>query len=230
MEENKKFDQEKLETKELAPRVKETSRKILKKSKEKEKKRKGDKNRKTIPGKIWHFLWHDNSIWSWIVDLIIVFLIVKFVFFPLMTLATGSLVPLVVIESNSMEHNGRIENWWFTHNSWYEQNGVSLDKFEEWSFKNGMNRGDMILVFARTEYNKGNVIVFDGGEEKPIIHRIVIINEDKTYQTKGDNNLGQNPDYEKRIEKEQIFGKAILRIPYVGWVKLFFTQILFGVK
>lgn len=55
--------------------------------------------------KIWKFLWKSESILSWIVDIIIIFLLVKFLILPGIGLALGTSLPLVIVESGSMEHS-----------------------------------------------------------------------------------------------------------------------------
>ena len=61
-----------------------------------------------------------------------------------------------------------------------------------------------------------------------MIHRIIKIEETETgkiYSTKGDNNIEQLID-EKTIKEEDVIGKAITRLPKVGWVKLAFVKII----
>lgn len=71
----------------------------------------------------------------------------------------------------------------------------------------------------------GDIIVFSptggthGPNSVPIVHRIIKINDDSSFQTKGDANPGQLA-FEKHIEVNQIHGKSIMIIPYLGWVKI----------
>jgi len=62
---------------------------------------------------IWNFLWNDNSLLSWIISLVIAFIIIKFIFFPILSLIFGSLMPLVVVESGSMHHSGNFVSNYF---------------------------------------------------------------------------------------------------------------------
>ena len=83
-----------------------------------------------------------------------------------------------------------------------------------------------------------NVIIFQPNAgstaPRPIIHRIITINEDGTYQTKGDHNKKQltfntDPLYhtdETKIKKEQIIGKAVFKIPFLGWPKIWATELM----
>jgi len=64
------------------------------------------------------------------------------------------------------------------------------------------------------------VIVYDIPSQKvPIIHRIVKINDDGTFQTKGDHNSGQNP-YERSVSGSQIRGKVVFVVPYLGYLRV----------
>jgi len=107
----------------------------------------------------------------------------------------------------------------------YEDNGISLEDTENWIFQNGFNKGDVIFVVGAKNIEVGDVIIFNGGSLHPLIHRVVRAKE--TYSTKGDNyltNSNQLPS-EKRISEEQIIGKALFRVPAVGWAKLIFFEI-----
>jgi len=75
---------------------------------------------------------------------------------------------------------------------------------------------------AAEKINIGDVIVFRGGASEPIIHRVVKID---SLQTKGDQNTGSRND-EIGISKDRIIGKAVIRVPYLGWVKLIFVGVI----
>lgn len=85
-------------------------------------------------------------------------------------------------------------------------------------------RGDMIVVQSYSpneNISVGDVIVFDvPGKMYPIIHRVYSINGD-VIMTKGDNNAVTDP---WTISKNVIHGKAILKVPLLGWVKIIFTE------
>lgn len=73
----------------------------------------------------------------------------------------------------------------------------------------------------------GDVIVFTPpGRPVPIVHRIIEKNDDGTFQTRGDANNGQQLPFEKRISPEEIEGKMVFIIPFLGWIKIGFTEIL----
>ena len=83
----------------------------------------------------------------------------------------------------------------------------------------------MVLRGTR-ELKVGDVIVFKRKNgEAPVIHRLVNINE--VIQTKGDNNYDIVRGMEHNIRREDIVGKAVLRIPYLGYFKIFFVDYIF---
>lgn len=87
-------------------------------------------------------------------------------------------------------------------------------------------KGDILVLqgILPKELQVGDIIVFSSpGQEVPIVHRIIEINPDGTFQTKGDANAKQL-SFEKRIESSQIHGKEILIIPYLGWIKIGITE------
>ncbi|HDD46204.1 MAG TPA: signal peptidase I [Candidatus Aenigmarchaeota archaeon] len=95
-------------------------------------------------------------------------------------------------------------------------------------------RGDILVIQGVKDPEQyknflkiGDIIVFSPeGHKVPVVHRIVAINPDGTYQTMGDANNHRQFPFEKRIRPEQIHGKMILRIPYLGWVKILFMEYL----
>ena len=74
--------------------------------------------------KFWKFLKKDT--WqSWVVSLILAFIIIKFIFFPGLSFVMGTSLPLVVVESCSMYHEADFEKWWESNSAWYERNGIT---------------------------------------------------------------------------------------------------------
>jgi signal peptidase I len=123
------------------------------------------------------------------------------------------------------------DEYWETCGEWYEDVGITKEQFSEFPMRNGFRKGDIIIVWGWSEPEVGDIIVFNANKDStapyPIIHRVVSI-ENGIIQTKGDHNGGQltpgledsyNID-ETRIREEQIIGKAILKVPYLGWVKI----------
>ena len=167
--------------------------------------------------KFWHFLKKD-SFWSLVVNLLLALIIIKFIFFPLLSFITGSALPLVIVESCSMYHSNGIEE--VIDNKIYSQYNISLADAEKWSLRDGLNKGDVIFVVGSSKLSVGDIIIFNANMQNPLIHRIISIKDGKI-TTKGDHNSGLL-EQEKEISESQIVGKAVFKIPLVGWVKLIF--------
>ena len=170
-------------------------------------------------------MWKDDSLISWVVNIILAFLIVKFLIYPGLGLALGTGYPVVAVVSNSMHHEGNFDDWYESKGDWYD---LSKDEMENWIFNNGFNRGDIMFLKKANDLEIGDVIVFRGNSNNPIIHRVVEVNEDY-YATKGDNNMDSFAALgEDHIEDSQVIGKAFGRIPLLGYVKIIFSEVLGG--
>jgi len=192
--------------------------------------------------KVWFLLWKDNSFKGWIFSLIILFVFIKFIFFPVLSLATGTVLPLAIVESCSMYHQGNFfsgfDSWFERHASKYESMEISVNEFRNFVFRRGFSKGDILFIIkANPDTVKiGDIILFNSGSKgTPVIHRIVKIEEKdgkRIFSTIGDNNNqmltpNNNPAGvdEREIMGEQLVGKAVLRItPWFGWVKLVFFE------
>lgn len=143
----------------------------------------------------------------------------------LLTFALSTDLPVVAVVSSSMQHDYADR----THYEWLENSmGYSREYVDSWSIPTGFLVGDMPIVTGAGEYKVGDVIVYSvPGQKYPIIHRIIKINDDGTYQTKGDNNSLQAP-YEFSVHAEQIHGKVIFIVPKLGYIKVIISGI-FGI-
>jgi hypothetical protein len=183
--------------------------------------------------KFWYLLWKDNSFKGWLLSLIFIFVFIKFIFFPLLSLATGTALPLAIVESCSMYHSGNIfsnfDIWWTNHETKYGNLGINESQFSQFWFKNGFSKGDILFITGVKPQNVkiGDIIIFQAGQQNPIIHRVINITQtDGVYyfSTEGDNNNGQLT-FENNINQNDIIGRATFRIaPYIGWAKLIFFE------
>ena len=180
--------------------------------------------------KTWHFLWHEDSILSWVVNVLLVFLIIKFLLYPGLGLVTGTKFPVVAVVSSSMEHRQPFNEWWPLHENVYSAFGIAPQDFEDYPFSGGFNRGDIIVLTGKqpSEIDVGDVIVYSSRKPYPIIHRVVEVEPTlQKFQTKGDNNIGQivSPELnEQNVPFSALLGKAVFRIPYLGYVKIVFVE------
>ncbi|MBU0757210.1 MAG: signal peptidase I [Nanoarchaeota archaeon] len=62
------------------------------------------KPKTSIIRKIWHFIWEEDSALSWIVNIILAFVIIKFIVMPGLGLVFHTSYPVVAVVSGSMEH------------------------------------------------------------------------------------------------------------------------------
>ena len=77
-----------------------------------------------------------------------------------------------------------------------------------------INIGDIVIVkkVEKEKLNQSDVITFSQ-EGEVITHRIIKVEADFKYVTKGDNN---NTEDTKKVKYEDILGEEILIIPYLG--------------
>jgi signal peptidase I len=176
--------------------------------------------------KIWKFIWYEDSLLSWVVNIILAFLIVKFLLYPGLGLILGTTHPVVAVVSSSMHHDSDFDQWYNEKGGWYN---YTKEEMKKWSFSGGFNRGDIMILKKANDLEIGDILVFRGNSNNPIIHRVVFIGSDY-YQTKGDNNFDSFEQLgEKNIKTNQIIGKAIGRIPLLGYVKIIFTEVVGGI-
>jgi signal peptidase I len=178
--------------------------------------------------KVWDFLWHDDSWKSWTINIIIAFILVKFVIYPGLGALFGTSLPVVAVVSGSMDHDGSFDDWWVDHEDFYLERLITKQQFQLYPLKNGFSKGDVIVLTGTDTENidTGEVIVFSAAKQYPIIHRVVDNNDDGTYVTKGDANKYPGVDgeiNEYAVSPNQVLGKAQFKIPWIGWLKIAFT-------
>ncbi|MBU0667346.1 MAG: signal peptidase I [Nanoarchaeota archaeon] len=187
----------------------------------------------TTLGKVWYFIWHDDSIASWLVNVVLAFVLIKFVVYPGLGLIFGTSFPVVAVVSNSMEHEGKFYDWWALHEDFYLKNNITDIDFLQYSFSNGFNKGDIMVLFGVKPENVqvGDVIVYRAKKPYPIIHRVVNIRRsgETFFETKGDNNPYPIRDFdldEQNVLDSDLLGKAVFRIPFLGYIKIWFVDLM----
>ncbi|MBS3106447.1 signal peptidase I [Candidatus Woesearchaeota archaeon] len=192
---------------------------------------------KTQLQKFWHFLWKEDSVESWILNLLLAFVVIKYMLYPVLGLILGTSYPIVAVVSGSMHHPASFDEYWQNTGTYYENIGITKEEFREFPLHNGFNKGDLIILRGTdaAKLDVGDVLVYQAGRPDPIIHR-VIEKKDGIFVTKGDNYL-TNPHPiqdstmdEYNIRPEQIRGKAFIRVPVLGYVKIIAVKAvcLFG--
>ncbi len=193
--------------------------------------------KKTAMQKLWYFIWEDNSLLSWAANILIAFVLIKFIIYPSLGLVLGTSYPVVAVVSGSMEHDGSFNDWWNSYavcgfsqcrqKDYYASYNITKESFLSYPFKNGFNTGDLIVLVGSDidELKQGDVVVFWANYKNanyPIIHRIIKIEKQgnlTTFTTKGDHNSASGM-MEQKITEDRLLGKAIFRIPFLGWIKL----------
>jgi len=192
-------------------------------------------------------IFDDESIVGWIAAFIFMFLLLKFIVMPISGFVLNTNYPVVAVISGSMEHKlnsdgfvcgkrpndykTNFDNWWNTCGYYYEDNyNITKDNFSSFPKKNGFNTGDVMFLYGTKpeKLELGDVIVFEGGRDKPIIHRIIKIeeiNNEYYFTTKGDHN-DQVYDFEKKIPEDKVLGRATLKIPFIGYVKIILFRLI----
>ena len=185
--------------------------------------------------KFWFLLWKDDSPKGWIFSIVFLFIFIKFIFFPFLSLITGTSLPLAIVESCSMYHDGgtfpftNYNTWWDNHETKYAQWNFSEEQFKKFVFNNGFNKGDILFIIGANpeKIKMGDIIIFSAGQTNPVIHRVIEIKETpegRIFSTIGDDNNGQI-SFEQSITEEQLIGKAVIKlVPYAGWAKLIFFE------
>jgi signal peptidase I len=191
----------------------------------------------------WNFLWNEDSVWSWMANILIAFVLIKFIVYPGIGLLLGTNLPVVAVISESMEHDGTFDEWWMspaicveeglqkpcTQGDWYTQKGITKENFRQFTMPDGFNKGDIIILKGITfeELEVGDILVYQTKLSYPVIHRVVYKGD--IIETKGDHNQNQllQPQINERyISKDQMLGIAWIKIPYMGYVKIWFTKFV----
>jgi len=174
--------------------------------------------------RFWHFLWKEESLLSYVVFIILSYIVLKFAVFPLFLMITG-FSDIAAVVSDSMHHSSLTGH---TFNDWLDFYNFSSDSVKKWPCLEGINRGDVIIVksFEPDQIKVGDIILFYH-DKRQIVHRVVFINQTEgeySYTTKGDANP-VSLDFEKNIPYSQIKGKLITKIPFLGYPRLILMYI-----
>lgn len=232
----------------------------------------------------WHFLWYEESWQAWLVNVVVAFVLIKFVIYPLAGALLGTSLPVVAVVSGSMQHDAQqgimcgehVEeqtSWWEACGEFYEQRGITQNTFAQYPFSDGFRKGDIMVVRGAdpAQVEPGDVLVYQANKQYPIIHRVIDVREENgavKYTTKGDHNPAPISEYalangnhyyrcyrasggtyvgapcgigepvtaqtpgalaildETNISEQQVIGRAAARIPWLGYVKIWFVELL----
>lgn len=153
--------------------------------------KKQNKKPKSTWRKIWYFIWEDDSLLSWIVNIVIAFILIKFVVYPGLGFVLGTTHPVVAVVSGSMEHktthpcvsynpeNGRRVCTKYDTKE-YQICGKSFDKKQKVDFDNfwefcgdyyrefNINKLKFEKYMFKNGFNTGDIIVLLGKKPSSI--------------------------------------------------------------
>src|SRR3989338_3553698 len=186
---------------------------------------------------VWNFIWNDDSIWSWLANIALAFILIKFIVYPGLAFVLATTHPVVAVVSESMEHNANFDNYWERAQGFYVANNIMKTHFESFPLKNGFNKVDIMVLKGKkaADIKVGDIIVFWSARKDPIIHRIVKKWQENGayyFQTKGDNYITnpasiKNPLLdETRISQDKVIGNAVFKIPILGYIKIWFVEFV----
>lgn len=141
----------------------------------------------------WHWLWNSESIWGYLVFLIIVFIAIKFLFLPLLSLIFHSALPMAIVESSSMDHSYTkycisydSKNQCMSYSIDYSLCGASLNNYDSlnfdeywdacgnWYEKNAnMTKEQFKKLSFHNGFKKGDILIIVGWK-KPKIGDVVL--------------------------------------------------------
>lgn len=174
---------------------------------------------------LYKLAFEDDSFMGWVVHLLVAFLIIKYAVYPVLGVLLGTQFPIVAVVSCSMDHGSGFDDWWAspafggTQAEVYAKYNITKEQFLDFPMKRGFWKGDLMILNSAKKSDIGDIIVFFSPyNAEPIIHRVISETEN-SFITKGDGNSAPDAVLDK-ASKQQVVGKALLRIPFAGWLKV----------
>jgi len=188
-----------------------------------------------------YIVFFEESIEGWIAFIFFLVIVYKFLIPALARIFLHTDFPLFVVVTGSMQHTGKAIE--YTYYEFFSKLGLDPKKLP---FSNGINKGDIVVIQGVNpkEIKVGDVIVLvPYGRKAPLLHRVIKVycNKKCFFTTKGDANpfpLNFKGSWinisEVNVTEDRIKGKAVFRIPYLGYpeailVELFY-KVVFGTK
>lgn len=131
--------------------------------------------------KFWNYIWHDDSILSYVLNFAFAFVFIKYLLFPGLGFVLNNDFPVVAIVSGSMEHkivnniicdkkitnvesmNLNFDEWWYYCGDYYKNNfNLTSDDLKSYPYTNGLNIGDVMILYGKAykDINVGDILVF----------------------------------------------------------------------
>ncbi len=153
--------------------------------------------------KVKYFIWDDDSLLSWLVNVVLAFVLVYFVIYPGLGLLLGTAHPVVAVVSGSMEHKTvhNCINYDYLSNRCVERDDTSYrlcgEYFEErhrvdfdffwdtcgdWYKDYNITKEDFSDFPMRNGFNTGDIIVLRGSEPENIeIGDVIVFQASRNY-------------------------------------------------
>lgn len=103
--------------------------------------------------------------------------------------------------------------------------GYQFVTIESGSMEPALHVGSACLIKPVDTFHlkEGDIITFEAGKNSVIVtHRILSVNSDGSFVTKGDANEGAD---QSRVKPEAVVGKVFVSIPYLGHVLCFLSLL-----
>ncbi len=136
----------------------------------------------------------------------------------------GTNFPFVAVMSGSMTHDVyTIQNFYV----WMNSQGFNDADLKAFPFAKGFDKGDALIIKSAEDASVGDVIVYVNPDlGYAIIHRIIGVNEEGGFVTKGDRNPSPDPWI---VKLEWVKGKGLFLVPLVGWIRVLPTEIIYAI-
>ncbi len=183
--------------------------------------------------KILYITFKEESVEGYILFFLFAIILFKWIIPFFSSIFLGTDMPIYVIVTESMEHKDK-ERIKYTFYKFFQDRNISIDDFP---FKNGLNRGDVVIVVGRDprKIKVGDVVVYHPKYSKAVLlHRVIEKHcNGKCYFTmKGDNNpfpLNYSFLSEVNVPEDNIKGVVIFRIPYLGIPKVLLVDLIYKI-
>ncbi len=175
--------------------------------------------------KFLRFLFVEESIQSYIAFLLFLVFLFSLIFYLILPYGFG-IVDVVAVVTPSMEHSRNVEDTFY---KFFLTRNFSMGEIKSFDFSDGISIGDVVIVkkVNPNEIKVGDVIVFRTQTTK-IIHRVIKVEKrgnEIYFTTKGDANP-TSLNFEKNITPDRLIGKAIFKIPYLGYPRIILLRVL----
>ncbi len=151
---------------------------------------------------IWHFIWHDDSLLSWLANIVLAFILIKFIIYPLLALALGSQLPVVAVITSSMDHHptpaclvstpdghclqNKQNSYLLCGNEFIEKIHLTFDDYwntcGDWYIQHNITKNNFSSFKLSHGFRKGDVIVLGSAKpEKLHVGDVLVFNSNRAY-------------------------------------------------